>query len=761
MSVRVNPQAASPAPALVALLLGLVSSLVVAALLYHAQKHALQEDVQKLAQSRAEVLRVQILRSMEVLHGMVSLTHAAGDVTREEFGKFVVSALARQPELQALAWDPRVSGAERAVWEERLRQEGFADFHFKEEEREGVLVVAGERTEYFPVIYLESLQRNVAALGFDVGSERRRRAALDQARDTGLPAATAPVRLAQEEGEQRGFLVFEPLYEGTPQTIEQRRAALKGFVVAVFRIGDLVEKSLRGAGESGIVLAVIDAAEGGEMYRQAGERAKNLPFYQTTLDVAGRTWTLLFEPTREFRVTRSMWGALFALLSGFAVTGIATAYFWNNARQTAEVQRSHQALQEEITVRKQADEAAARANRAKSEFLANMSHEIRTPMNAILGYTQILTRDDRLHPFQRDAVKTIASSCDHLLHLIDDILDFSKIDAGRMELNETDFDLAALVRELAAMFQQPCEEKRLGLRILGLDTHVPKYLRGDEGKLRQVLINLLGNAVKFTEHGRVVLKVEDTGGDVWRFGVEDTGIGIPEDSHALIFEPFQQGTGAFGRGGTGLGLAIARRQVDLMGGALELRSAAGKGSRFFFSLKLQPAETHAESVRPPAREVERLVPGCKVRALVVDDIADNREVLAAMLTAVGCEVVLAENGRQAIEVVRISRPDIVFMDMRLPEMDGVEATRRIFQEFGENGIKIVATSASALLHEREHYLKAGCDDFVAKPLRAERIYKAWCNYWERNFHTSHRDTSRSWRLISDSSPFPRISRRGW
>ena len=220
----------------------------------------------------------------------------------------------------------------------------------------------------------------------------------------------------------------------------------------------------------------------------------------------------------------------------------------------------------------------------------------------------------------------------------------------------------------------------------------------------------------------MTLRVTPGSDDRWRFEVEDTGIGIPEQALERIFEPFQQGPGTGGRGGTGLGLAIARRQVEIMGGQLEVRSQQDRGSNFGFTIALPFLSKLPAPSSRTAPQIERLAPGCRVRALVVDDIEANREVLSTMLTLIGCEVVLAENGRQALEVVRVSRPQIVYMDMRMPEVDGVEATRRIVEESGATGVKVIATSASALAHEREMYLNAGCDDFVSKPFRAERIY---------------------------------------
>jgi signal transduction histidine kinase/CheY-like chemotaxis protein len=700
---------------------GLLISLLVAQFFRLSEMRGLKEEVRQLAHDRAELLRGQMLRSMEVLHAIASLYDADAEISRDEFRLFVNGALARQPELQALAWDPRVPAGEREQWESRARTEGFPDFHFTEQREEGVMVPAGNRSEYFPVFFLESLQRNAAALGFDVSSEERRRQALEQARDTGQPVATTPLRLAQEPGSQRGFLVFEPIYAGEPQSIEARRSSLRGFAVAVFRLGDLVEKSLGPTPRNGVALSLVDESEASPLYRQEGMRARELPAWDTSLDVAGRHWTLRFEPTTEFRSVRGSSPASLVLIAGLVTTGVTTAYVGSRSRRAAENRRAHEALLAEVEVRKEAEAAAEAANRAKSEFLANMSHEIRTPMNAILGYAQILSRDGALHPFQRDAIATIRSSGDHLLHLIDEILDLSKIDAGRMELQLADFDLAALVRELTAMFQQRCEEKQLGLRVTDFDATMARWVHGDENKLRQVLINLLGNAVKFTERGHITLRVARAESDTWQFEVVDTGIGIEPEVQRMIFEPFQQGPALRRQGGTGLGLTIARRQVELMEGHLGLESIAGEGARFFFTTRLSAVKARAEAGRA-VREVERLADGFRVRALVVDDIEENRAVLAIMLKAVGCEVILAEHGRQAIEAVRVSRPDIVFLDMRLPEIDGPEAARRIVADYGPSSVKIVATSASVLAHERDQYLKAGCDDFVAKPFRAERIY---------------------------------------
>jgi signal transduction histidine kinase/CheY-like chemotaxis protein len=704
------------APVWIALVAGIGITALVTGVIRKADDRVRRDGLERVAQDRADLIRWQILRSTEVLQGLAAFLESRPEISRAEFRKFVSGALARHPDLQALAWNPVVPAAERHAREQRARAEGFSGFEFTQEKPGGGLETAATRPIHYPVYFLESLEKNVAALGFDVGSESRRLSALERARDTGESTATEPIRLAQESGSQLGFIVFHPVYTRPATTFEERRAALVGFCTAVFRIGDLIELTLRPSGGNPVLIRVFDR-KGAEIYRQEGKRASGLAVTDVPLSVAGEHWNLRFEPAASFDDAGSRLLPWVTPVAGLVITALLASYLWSSARQAA-------ALSREVAVRKAAENSADSANRAKSEFLANMSHEIRTPMNAILGYSQILSRDDSLPPFHRDAVATIISSGNHLLHLIDEILDLSKIDAGRMEVIPSDFDPTALVREMAAMFQHPCEEKHLGLRIELPDPPLPPLLHGDEGKLRQILINLLGNAVKFTPRGLVTLRVATAGPDEWRFSVEDTGIGIEEEVLAGIFEPFQQGPASKSSGGAGLGLAIARRQAGLMGGNLTVTSERGKGSVFTATVPLAAAIcTRLEPAAHSPGKVRHLAAGITLRVLVVDDIAENRGVLSAMLSQIGCEIVLAGNAEQAAEVSRVSRPQIVFMDVRSPANNGFGTARKWIEEFRPAGLKIIATSASALDRDREECLKAGCDDFVAKPFRAERIYE--------------------------------------
>jgi PAS domain S-box-containing protein len=382
----------------------------------------------------------------------------------------------------------------------------------------------------------------------------------------------------------------------------------------------------------------------------------------------------------------------------------------------------------DVTERKRYEQSLQQANRAKSVFLANMSHEIRTPMNAILGFSQLMLRDQDLTPRQCQYLGTINRSGEHLLALINDILEMSKIEAGRTTLNLSTFDLPVLLKDLEMMFRVRTDEKKLSFSVEMIG-EVPQYIVTDINKLRQVFINVLGNAVKFTEQGGIGLRVranrEGATGPSLRVEIEDTGPGISPDDQDKLFRHFEQTkTGEQAGTGTGLGLAISREFVRLMGGSITVSSQVGKGSVFVIDLPLNEGEAQAVQTKEKARHVVKLQPGqAKCRVLIVDDIEDNRQLLAQLLTPVGFEIRLASNGAEAVQEFEEWRPHLILMDFRMPVMDGREAIRRIRAMSAGKETKIIAVTASAMDENRHELIAIGADDFISKPFREVELFQ--------------------------------------
>lgn len=370
-------------------------------------------------------------------------------------------------------------------------------------------------------------------------------------------------------------------------------------------------------------------------------------------------------------------------------------------------------------------EEAETANQAKSIFLANMSHEIRTPLNAVLGYAQLLQLDKSLNKSQLDAIKTINKSGSHLLQLINDILDISKIESGKQDLNLVEFDLGALANELESVFFAECQRKNL---VFKMDDYPENefFIYGDLGKLRQVLINLLGNAVKFTDSGSVEFRYSmKEQGDQFLFEVIDTGRGIPMNVQKSIFEPFKQGQEGVDKGGTGLGLAISHKQVAQMGGELLIDSEKGRGARFHFTIPLERrSNVRIENHKTKYAGVTGLKDEYEIKALVVDDIKENRDVLSLFLRNIGIVVTQAENGKIALEQIEKDEPNIVFMDIRMPVMDGVEAFHEIKKQYPQKDIKIICITASTLQHEQKKYIDMGFNTHISKPFQHNDILNA-------------------------------------
>lgn len=381
----------------------------------------------------------------------------------------------------------------------------------------------------------------------------------------------------------------------------------------------------------------------------------------------------------------------------------------------------------DITAQREAEFAAEAANRAKSEFLANMSHEIRTPMNAILGYAQLLARSPGLTSRQREYLTTIARSGDHLLSLIDQVLAMSKIEAGQVDFTEEAFHLPALLTELDSLFRLPAQSKGLNLSVRP-EPDLEQYVAADAGKIRQVLINLIGNAVKFTDQGAVAVRARsqrDCDDRVWiEVEVEDSGPGIEAEAQERIFGAFEQTEQGRQKGGTGLGMPISREYARRMGGDLTVNSTVGEGSTFLFRFAAAVHSGEGVLIAAPSKRVKGVAdPHEPVRVLVVDDRETNRALLVGMLEAVGIEASEASDGPSALQETERLKPRLLLLDFKMPGMDGITVTRKLREKYARGALGIIIVTASAQLEDRQSCLDAGADAFVRKPFREAELFE--------------------------------------
>jgi signal transduction histidine kinase/DNA-binding response OmpR family regulator len=502
-----------------------------------------------------------------------------------------------------------------------------------------------------------------------------------------------------------------------------------------YLIGSLISKNTFLAGKAqrdraidrGIESAGINAAMSGVSGYGLYRNYDNTPVLGVYRWLNQQDIALLVEIAQEeaFQPAHKLAGTII-LVGLISVFGLLIGVNW----LSRQLYLSRKKLEESSYQLELKAQEAETANQAKSNFLANMSHELRTPLNAILGFSELMVRDSSVTTKQQEFLDIINRSGEHLLNLINDVLEMSKIEAGKIVLNCETFALHQLLQTIKEMFQAKAQAKQLWFKFI-LTDNLPQYIVSDPRKLRQLLINLLSNAVKFTEFGGVTLKAficpqPDPASHLTQlcFEVSDTGKGIAPEELNRLFDPFvQTASGIQSEGGTGLGLAISRQFIELMGGTIQVTSVLEEGTTFTFNIQVELAASSQVEVLSRTQKVKQIAPGQKnYRIAVVDDRPTNCLVLVRLLQSIGITPRTANNGLEAIALWQEWQPDLIWMDMRMPVMNGYEATRQIKSQSQNRQTIIIALTASAFEEERKEILAAGCDDLVCKPFSQELIF---------------------------------------
>ena len=684
---------------------------------YSLQQHSYQRHHEVfLRQANSQLSRItqHLDWQKDAVIMLSAFFRAADDVDRQSFQRFVSPMLMNHSSIQALEWIPLVSDKQRASIEAQAQRYSSA-FQFTERDENGAMIVAADRDEYFPVFFVEPLAGNEAALGYDLASEASRRRALKKSLSLDTMVVSSRITLVQEISDEYGFLLFKPVF---------KEQSFQGFVLGVFRVASIFSNALqKETGDARLFLFDLDqSGDNQRLYPKSStlntaSELSSLNFcLKKIYSMADRKWLLASCKVEEYSVS---WLALLGLAIGLILTGGIVGYIHHLFSKQLAIAKLVEKRTEELALAKK---KAEQADLAKSEFLANMSHEIRTPMNGIIGATDILLATTK-DPEVLELTQLIQRSSDALLHIINDILDFSKIEAGQLQLELLPFDITELCHDLHMLFNAQCQEKGVEFR-LQLPKQALPVIVADGMRVRQILLNFLSNAVKFTYAGEITLMAEvkknTQGENFFHAQVRDSGKGIKPEYLQTLFQQFSQEDASITRrfGGTGLGLSISKGLAELMRGEITVSSEPDKGSCFSISFPVQISDALATSQEEivQQRNYQKTV-------LLAEDNLSNQIVAKKILMALGLEVDVAENGQVAVQMVQRKHYDLLLIDMQMPEMDGLQATRLIREQQTMMDLPIVALTANVQAQDKSKCLEAGMNAFLAKPLKRLQLIK--------------------------------------
>ncbi|MCM8531547.1 MAG: CHASE domain-containing protein [Lentisphaeraceae bacterium] len=735
----------------------LVLSLIVTALAWFFSKSYIAEKEAEKFKILTEEIQLSIETQLhlyeQVLQGGVAFFDSSSFVSREEWNTYVTKLNLSEnwSGIQCMGYSVPIQKNDLAKHVAAVQKEGFPDFSVRP---------VGERELYSSIIYIEPFDwRNKRAFGYDMWSNDMRRVAMKRAMETGQPAASGLITLVQETEDeiQKGFLVYLPVYKDGKVygTKEEKVKNFEGWVYAAFRCGDLMSGIFakdKIAAENHTFIEIYDGSVSKEnllfssISQTFGVSRDHNPLNATVLDLKlqGRKWKVYtYQEPADAKATElptyiAIFGVFIDLLLFYVILSLASVQkkAVGIAQEiSGEIEAQNLVLEEKTeeleTLNSELEVEKVRAEQAslaKSEFLANMSHEIRTPMTAILGYIDLLKEDEKIqHDEAIKNIDVIEKNGGHLISIINDILDLSKIEAGKLELEYLPVTLFDLVDDIQSLLKARVREKKLSFEV-NYDFPLPKQVTIDPTRVRQILLNLLGNSIKFTQEGSIALDISWQESDKQLiFKVSDSGIGMKPEQLKKVFESFEQADTSITRefGGTGLGLAITKRLTEMMDGDISVTSAFGKGTEFTVVLKVNEYSEAVVTKKPKEKLASKTQSINKINGhvLLVDDNMTNLTLISKILKKANLEVECGMNGADAVRMLTEENNnfDILLMDVQMPVMDGITAAAILRQK--KLDIPIIALTANTMKGDKEKCLEAGYTDYATKPVNKKDLFE--------------------------------------
>jgi len=660
----------------------------------------------------------------EHLKGLTGLVLASEEVDKQEFERFASSIYVADIHLRALGWLPRVNHAQRSAFEQNLVTQQLSTTGIKQLSNQG-LVAAAPQQEYYPIKYLSPYEPNKAAIGLDVLTHPVVSGSIKQAIANQESVITPMLSLAQQLDKYTGVIVYSPVYKST---VTSSGESLIGFVEVVFELEKLLNNVYENTNSKTDYGFAFSYGENNR-YNNKTYKEHSLFHYTASMLLFDKQAHLTFSSTKSFEEGLINWQSLMVMVIACVIGVICVMFVFFivsfNASLRKRIDTSTKQLQlknKDLTI----------ANKAKNLFLANISHEYRTPLNAIIGFTEIAQREVQ-DKRALDYFDKIESSSVILLNIVNDVLDTSKIQSGELTLEALPFCPAQATCTVIEMLRDKAQEKSITIQA-NLSESFEQWVKGDEVRFKQILINLINNAIKFTPQGKIVItgdaKELDSSTHLLTISVEDNGIGIDLDTQKRLFKPFAQAEDSTARkyGGTGLGLAIVKQLCLLMGGDIELESEPEQGARFVIKLRLASSKPANEAIeKSEVLEQKRTFEDIKI--LVVEDNKINQLVVKKQLDSFSIQCHLADDGEQALAYLAKEKPDLILMDLQMPNMDGFTVSKVIKNDPGLNAIPIVILSASVGNSEKQKAKELAIEDFIHKPFSQADLQTILAKYF--------------------------------